>query len=88
MLNKLKIQPDEATSTSIDRLYKLLDFSKKGFIYKSDFKKVLLEGGNWEVPSDSVWLVNVKQQLGLHLSKSFTDLKHSFESIKYYDFSI
>jgi hypothetical protein len=51
-----------------------MDSSKKGFIYKSDFKEVLIETNN------SPWLQNVKQQLGLYLSKTFSDLKSSFES--------
>ncbi len=42
LLNGLKITPDELTATNLDRLYKLLDFSKKGFIFKSDLSRVLL----------------------------------------------
>lgn len=52
-----------------------MDYSKKGFIYKSDFKEVLQETTN------AAWLQNVKQQMGLYLSKNFQDLKSSFESI-------
>lgn len=74
----LKVQKDQLSSTNIDRLYKLMDFSKKGFIYKSDLQRVLSVDGQ----SDE-WLANVKQQLGLYLSKEFQGLRSSFESCFY-----
>lgn len=76
---ELKIQSDRLSSTNIDRLYKLMDFSKKGFIYKSDLQRVLsVDGKSWE--NNDEWLANAKQQLGLYLSKEFQGLKQSFES--------
>ena len=74
MLKNLKIDPEALTSTNLDRLYKLIDSSKKGFIYKNDFKELLQE------PTSSAWLQNVKQQMGLYLSKNFEGLRNSFES--------
>lgn len=74
LLKNLKIDPEAVTSTNLDRLYKLIDSSKKGFIYKSDFKELLQE------PASSAWLQNVKQQMGLYLSKNFEGLRNSFES--------
>jgi len=82
-LNILKIQAEELTTTNIDRLYKLLDSSKKGFVFKGDFKQILEEGfkGNANESNEGkAWLANAKQQLGLNLSKVFTSLKQSFES--------
>lgn len=71
---ELKIQSEELSSTNIDRLYKLMDFSKKGYIYKSDLQRALVNETN------TAWLLNVKQQLGLNISQTFSNLKQSFES--------
>lgn len=71
---ELKIQSEELSSTNIDRLYKLMDFSKKGYIYKSDLQRTLVN------ETTTAWLLNVKQQLGLNISQTFSNLKQSFES--------
>ena len=72
---ELKVQKEQLSSMNIDRLFKLIDFSKKGFIYKSDLQKILMNED-----SKGLWLPNVKQQVGLFLTKEFQGLKQSFES--------
>lgn len=81
LLKILKIPQDQLTNTNLDRLYKLLDFSKKGFVFKSDLARVLLAFPAGDNDNNGLsWLNSIKQQFAIVLSRNFTDIKQGFES--------
>lgn len=75
LVTLLKVEEREIPPSRLDRLYKLLDTYKRGGVQLADFKLLFEEG------SQTNWLHSAKQQLGLHLSKSFPSLEASFESV-------
>jgi Ca2+-binding EF-hand superfamily protein len=75
LVRLLKIEEREIPPSRLDRLYKLLDTYKRGGVQLADFKLLFEEG------SETDWLFNAKQQLGLHLSRQFSSLEASFECV-------
>lgn len=93
----LKVPADEVNATRIERLFKLIDVFKRNSLQLSDFKRLIqddFEKGNNVVVSGGKqlmgtstfsWKIHARQQLGLLLSKDFSDLKASFEGIMIID---
>ena len=77
LISVLNVRTEEANSSNIDRLFKLLDRFKRGCITKDDFAH-FFDG------KEEGWIEAAKQQVGLVLSKSFGSLKESFESKLYF----
>jgi len=88
----LNLTQEEATEPRIARLFKLLDFYKRGCIQLNDIKMLLnsktnqtnpiLSANEW-IPKKSPfdWQIHARQQIGLALSQNFSNLKLSFQSI-------
>ncbi|CAG9333497.1 unnamed protein product [Blepharisma stoltei] len=75
LVDVLKLEERECYSSKVDRLYKLLDTYKRNSIQLSDFKLLFEENRSPE------WKESAKQQLGLFLSKNYSDIHESFETI-------
>jgi len=93
----LNLTQEEATEPRITRLFKLLDFYKRGCIQLNDIKMLLnsktnqtnpiLSANDW-MPKKSPfdWQLHARQQIGLALSQNFSSLKSSFQSISFFIF--
>jgi len=51
IINVLKYDPDTIQTTKLERLYKLLDFYKSGFIQLSDLHRVVDSGNPYKTMS-------------------------------------
>jgi len=96
LIEVLKFQEIHLTNTRIDRLFKLIDQFKRGFVQFIDFKRLIqenIESLNLNITGGKVisapktsfdWIVNCTQQIGLVLSRKFPTLKESFEGFVYF----
>ena len=75
LITVLKLQTKECPSSKLDRLYKLMDTFKRNSIQLSDFKLLFEENSNPE------WKTGAKQQVGLYLSRNYTNIKMAFEAV-------
>ncbi|CAG9314254.1 unnamed protein product [Blepharisma stoltei] len=75
LVSILKLEEREIPSSRLDRLYKLMDNYKRNSVYLADFK-ILFEENKVQD-----WRDSAKQQIGLYLSKKFSDNIRSFEFV-------
>lgn len=75
LVTNLKFKESEIASSRLERLYKLLDNYKRNSVQLSDFKLLFEEN------KVTNWKQAAKQQIGIKLSKEFSDWHKSFESI-------
>ena len=87
----LKVRPEEITVARVGRLFKLMDVFKRNSLQLSDFKRLIFDDmetgsnpiitGGKQLPGATSfnWKVHARQQVGLVLSKQFSDLSESFE---------